>query len=239
MKELIVITGATSGIGEACAKKFSDAGYPLLLLGRRIERLENLQLPNALCKQVDVTNLVSFTAAVREAEKKFGPTGCIINNAGVLHLGQLVDQDPEEWKKMLDVNVLGVLYGIKIVLKAMMARRSGTIINISSIAGVKNYPHHDVYCATKFGVHALTEGLRQEIAEHNVRCITISPGVVETEVLDHTTSDKLRDNYNAGKASIEKTIESDEMADIILFTYQLPQHICIRDLQVCPTGQTQ
>lgn len=238
-KELIIITGASSGIGEATAIAFSKAGYPLLLIGRRLEKMQALNLPDALCMKVDVTDLDNFQTAVETAEREFGSAACIINNAGVLYLGSLHKQDPKEWQEMLNTNIMGVLNGTRTVINSMIERRHGTIINISSVAGTKSYAHHDVYCATKFGVHAITEGLRAELAEHNIRCILISPGIVETEVLNSTTDKKLYETYAANKKTIAKTISSSELAEIILHTYQLPQHICVRDLVVCPTGQRQ
>ena len=119
----------------------------------------------------------------------------------------------------------------------MKERRSGSIINISSVAGIKNYPHHEVYCATKFGVSSLTEGLREEIASYGIRCISICPGVVETEILKNQSSEELKKIYEDNKKTMGKLITSEEMAEIILFSYQQPSHICIREIVVCPTGQ--
>lgn len=136
-KGLVVITGASAGIGKATAIQFSHAGYPLLLLARRLSKLKALNLPNTLYEEVDVTDLLSFKAAVEKAEKQFGETECLINNAGILFINLAHKQDPEEWKKMLDVNVLGVLHGTHLVLQNMIKRETGTIINISSLAGRK------------------------------------------------------------------------------------------------------
>ena len=134
-KPLIIITGASSGIGEATARQLSALGYPLLLLARRIERLQALALPHTLCRQVDVTDAAALHAAVAEAEAQYGAADALVNNAGVMLLGRMHEQDPAEWQRMLDVNVRGVLNGIHAVLAGMMARRHGTIINVSSIAG--------------------------------------------------------------------------------------------------------
>ncbi|WP_047237984.1 SDR family oxidoreductase, partial [Chromobacterium subtsugae] len=156
-KALIVITGASSGIGAAAAKLFSQQGHPLLLLARRIDRLQALDLPDTLCRQVDVTDRAAMLAAVAEAEARFGPADAIVNNAGVMLLGALARQDPDEWQAMLDVNVKGLLNGIHAVLAGMQARGRGSIINISSIAGRKTFPSHAAYCGTKFAVHAISE----------------------------------------------------------------------------------
>lgn len=139
-KALIVITGASSGIGAATARLLSQQGHPLLLLARRVERLEALALPNALCRAVDVTDRAQLAAAVAEAEGRFGPVDAIVNNAGVMLLGQMAEQAPEEWKTMFDVNVHGLLNGIHAVLGGMVERKRGTVINISSVAGRKTFP---------------------------------------------------------------------------------------------------
>jgi NADP-dependent 3-hydroxy acid dehydrogenase YdfG len=177
-KPLVVITGASSGIGEAIAVVFSKNGHPLLLLARRLERLEALNLPNTLCEKVDVTDLPSFTNAIKKAEDCYGPVDCLVNNAGVMLLGKPDEQDIQEWQKMFDVNVMGVINGIHVVLKDMVERLTGTIINISSVAGRKTFPNHSIYCGTKFAVHAITENIREEVAKSNVRMITIAPGIV-------------------------------------------------------------
>ncbi|MEN9583211.1 MAG: hypothetical protein RLZZ616_217, partial [Pseudomonadota bacterium] len=182
---LVVITGASSGIGAACAAFFAKRGHPLLLLARRIERLEALDLPKTLCRQVDVTDRATLSEAVVEAEARFGPVDLIVNNAGQMQLSLLAEQSPEEWDRMLDVNVKGVLNGIHAVLPNMLARRHGTIINISSVAGRKTHPRHAVYSGTKFAVHAISENLREEVAPHNVRVITIAPGATDTELVSH------------------------------------------------------
>lgn len=159
-KKLVVITGASSGFGLEMAKIFAESGYPLLLLARRVEKMKALNLPNTLCLKVDVTDKESFENAIREAEKKYGKTELLVNNAGVMLLGDISTQNANEWKTMLDVNVLGVLNGMQIVMEDMKARRSGTIINLSSIAGVQPFGNHAAYCASKFGVTGLTRVTR-------------------------------------------------------------------------------
>lgn len=199
MKKLVVITGASSGIGEAIARRFSEEGHPLLLVARRVERLEALNLPNTLCEKVDVTDQASLITAIEKAEAQFGPADVLVNNAGVMLLGQIDTQDAAEWKRMFDVNVLGLLNGMHSVLASMKARNSGTVINISSIAGKKTFPDHAAYCGTKFAVHAISENVREEVAASNVRVTTIAPGAVETELLSHTTSQDIKDGYDAWK----------------------------------------
>ncbi|MGF1713575.1 SDR family oxidoreductase [Photobacterium chitinilyticum] len=236
-KSLIVITGASSGIGEATARKLSAEGHPLLLLARRVDRLEALQLPNTLCRQVDVTDADAFSAAIKDAEAQFGPVDCLINNAGVMLLGLAHEQDPTEWKTMFDVNVMGLLNGIHVVLADMKARQHGTVINISSVAGRKTFPSHAAYCGTKFAVHAITENIREEVADDNVRFITIAPGAVETELLSHTTSDDIKAGYEEWKDGMGGAIVPDDIANAIRFAYQQPQNLCIREIVLAATRQ--
>ncbi|HHC6503096.1 SDR family oxidoreductase [Vibrio parahaemolyticus] len=237
MKKLVVITGASSGIGEAIARRFSEEGHPLLLVARRVERLEALNLPNTLCEKVDVTDQASLITAIEKAEAQFGPADVIVNNAGVMLLGQIDTQDAAEWKRMFDVNVLGLLNGMHSVLASMKARNSGTIINISSIAGKKTFPDHAAYCGTKFAVHAISENVREEVAASNVRVTTIAPGAVETELLSHTTSQDIKDGYDAWKVDMGGVLAADDVARAVMFAYQQPQNVCIREIALAPTKQ--
>ncbi|EMB9233580.1 SDR family oxidoreductase [Vibrio alginolyticus] len=237
MKKLIIITGASSGIGEAIARHFSDQGHALLLLARRVERLEALNLPNTLCEKVDVTDKASFEAAIEKAEALYGPVDALVNNAGVMLLGQIDTQEASEWKRMFDVNVIGLLNGMQSVLAPMKARNSGTIINISSIAGKKTFPDHAAYCGTKFAVHAISENVREEVASSNVRVTTIAPGAVETELLSHTTSQDIKDGYDAWKVDMGGVLAADDIARAVLFAYQQPQGVCVREIALAPTKQ--
>ncbi|EJG1859632.1 SDR family oxidoreductase [Vibrio parahaemolyticus] len=237
MKKLVVITGASSGIGEAIARRFSEEGHPLLLVARRVERLEALNLPNTLCEKVDVTDQASLITAIDKAEAQFGPADVLVNNAGVMLLGQIDTQDAAEWKRMFDVNVLGLLNGMHSVLASMKARNSGTIINISSIAGKKTFPDHAAYCGTKFAVHAISENVREEVAASNVRVTTIAPGAVETELLSHTTSQDIKDEYDAWKVDMGGVLAADDVARAVMFAYQQPQNVCIREIALAPTKQ--
>lgn len=238
MKKLIVITGASSGFGKALAEEFSKDGYPLLLLARRIEILEKMALPNAICEKVDVTDKSRFEAAVLKAEKIYGETDLIINNAGVMMLGNLEKQDPKEWKTMLDVNITGVMNGMQIVMDGMKKRKCGTIINISSIAGVKPFYDHAAYCATKYGVIGLSEVARMELAPHNVRVIRICPGAVETELLSHTTDSSIKDGYIKWKESTGvNSITARDLAKTIKFAYEMPQGVNLREIQIADTKQ--
>ena len=230
MKQLIVITGASSGIGAAMAQAFSAKGHPLLLLARRVEPMQALALENSLSISVDVTDADAMKAAIATAEAKFGPVGCLINNAGVMLLGAADVQDPAEWSRMLNINVMGVLNGIHAVLADMKTRKTGTIINVSSVAGRKTFPNHAAYCATKFAVHALTENIREEVAMDDVRMITIAPGAVETALLSHTTSEEIKDGYNDWKEFMGGVMDPTAVADAAVFAFEQPQNVCVREI---------
>lgn len=237
-KPLIIVTGASSGIGEAVARLFSAQGHPLLLLARRVERLLALGLPAALCKGVDVTDREALLAAVKEAEAQYGPADAIVNNAGVMLLGDTATQAPEQWERMLDVNVKGLLNGIHAVLGGMIERNHGTVINVGSVAGRKTFPNHVAYVGTKFAVHAISENLREEVAAHNVRVITIAPGAVETELLGHTTDEAIKSGYQDWKAGMGGVVLSaDDVANAIRYAYEQPQGVCIREIVLAATRQ--
>lgn len=237
MKKLVVVTGASSGIGMELAKRFSKEGHPVLMLARRKETMEEVNLPNSMCRSVDVTDLQGMEKAIREAEEKYGKTDLLINCAGLMLLGYPDSQDYAEWEKMIDVNVKGILTGTKAVLSDMVERNSGTIVNISSIAGRKTFDNHSVYCGTKYAVHAITESMRKEVSGSNVRLIVIAPGVVETPLLSHTSNEKIKDNYNQWKQSIEGGLDVSQIADCIFFAYQMPQSVCVREIVIAKTKQ--
>lgn len=237
MKKLIVITGASSGIGAAIAKHFSDLGHPLLLLARRVEKMTALELPNTLCEKVDVTDLQSFKQAIAKAEAVYGPADCIVNNAGMMLLGQIDTQDASEWQRMFDLNVVGLMNGMQAVLAPMKERQSGTIINVSSIAGRKSFPNHAAYCGTKFAVHSISECVREEIADANVRVTTIAPGAVETELLSHTTSEEIIQGYEDWKESMGGVLAADDIARAVTYAYQQPQGVCVREIVIAATRQ--
>tara|TARA_Y100000590_G_scaffold466045_1_gene640135 strand:- start:1424 stop:2146 length:723 start_codon:yes stop_codon:yes gene_type:complete len=236
-KPLIVITGASSGIGAAIAKNFANAGHALLLLARDLKAMEDLNLANSVCKSVDVTNAQALKEAIEQAEEKYGKTECIVNCAGLMLLGDVADQEKSEWQNMFDVNVVGLLNGMQAVLNDMKSRNSGTIINISSIAGRKTFPAHAAYCGTKFAVHAISENVREEVADSNVRVITIAPGAVETPLLSHTTSQEIKDNYEDWKTSMGGILAPKDVADSVLFAFQQPQNVCIREILIAATRQ--
>ncbi|MBX2883922.1 MAG: SDR family oxidoreductase [Granulosicoccus sp.] len=236
-KPLVAITGASSGIGEATARAFSAAGHPVLLMARRLERMQALELPEAICCEVDVRNREAIATAVKQAEDKYGPVDCLFNNAGIARLADIGSQDPLEWDETIDINIKGVMNALHPFINSMKSRKSGTIVNMSSIAGRKVYPDHTVYCGSKFFVHAVSESLRGYLAPHDVRVIVISPGIIETEVLDHVTDPTTLKSYKDNKVRIGGGISATHVADMILFAYQMPQNVLIQEMVVTPTRQ--
>ena len=236
-KPLVVITGASSGIGAATAEAFSRAGHPLLLLARRVDRMESLGLPKTICRKVDVRDRKAVKEAIVNAEAQYGPTDCLFNNAGIARLGNIIHQDPQEWDEQIDINVNGVMNGVHAVMEGMVERKRGTIVNMSSIAGRKVYPDHTVYCGTKYFIHGMSDSLRQHLAPHDVRVIVISPGVIETEVLDGVTDRKTLADYKANKVKMGGGISADHVADSVLFAYQMPQNVLIQEICITPTRQ--
>lgn len=237
MKKLVVITGASSGIGMECAKKFSEAGHPVLLIARRKEPMTNLNLPESMCESVDVTDYSAMDKAIKKAEEKYGKVDLLINCAGVMLLGNADKQDYKEWEQMVDVNIKGILTGTKIVLPDMMERNEGTIINISSTAGRKTYENHSVYCGTKFAVHAISESMRKEAASKNVRILVVAPGIVETALLEHTTDKKIVEDYKKWKNEINGGLDTSTVAECIYFAYSMPQNVSIREIVLTKTNQ--
>ncbi|MFK4943889.1 SDR family oxidoreductase [Lactococcus garvieae] len=239
-KPLIVITGASSGFGAEIAKLFNAEGYPMLLLGRRVEKIKSLPLDfqNVLVKSVDVTNKIEFEQAIQKSEKVFGPTDLLVNNAGIMLLGNILTQDPAEWSRMMDTNVLGVLNGMQIVLSQMIERQRGTIINVSSLAGKKTFVNHAAYVASKFGVHGLSETIREEVSGKNVRISLVAPGAAETELLTHVTDNQALEDYDNWKQSMGGTTMSPQVvAQSVKFIYDMPQEVNIRELDIAATNQ--
>lgn len=237
VKQLVAITGASSGIGAACARAFHAAGYPVLLIARRGDKLKELSLDGAFLAEVDVTDSAALLAAIRSAEDLHGPVDLLVNNAGLMPLGKVENQATAEWKQMLDVNILALLDGTQMVLPAMLERRHGTIVNIGSVAGRNVYDNHTVYCGTKFAVHAISEGLRKEVADSQVRVTVIAPGLIETELLNHTSDPSIVADYQSYKDSVGGAISPEVVADMIKHVYELPQNVCVREVVLAPTAQ--
>ncbi|RWO32961.1 MAG: SDR family oxidoreductase [Mesorhizobium sp.] len=236
-KQLVAVTGASSGIGEAVAKAFSRAGHPVLMMARRLERMEALNLPDSMARQVDVRDRAAIAAAVKEAEAEYGPVDMLFANAGIARLADIGRQPPEEWDEMIDINTKGVLNSVHAVMSGMMERRHGTLFMMSSIAGRKIYPDHTVYCGTKFFVHAVSESLRDYLSDYDVRVVVLSPGVIETEVLSGVLDPQTLANYNANKLKIGGGIGPEHVADLMLHAYLMPQNALVQEIVITPTRQ--
>ena len=235
--KVILITGASSGIGEAIARRLAASGHRVVLGARRTERLQALN--SALQKQglqsafrtLDVTCLEDMQNFVAFAEETWGPVDVIVNNAGVMPLSPLKSLKVAEWNTMINVNIRGVLNGIAAVLPGMEARKQGQIINLSSIGGHSVSPTAAVYCATKFAVRAISEGLRQETDQ--IRVTVVSPGVVESELADTISDDSARD---AMKTFRRIAIQPDAIARAVAFAIEQPDDVDVSELIVRPTA---
>jgi NADP-dependent 3-hydroxy acid dehydrogenase YdfG len=237
MKPLVVITGASSGIGAATAKTFSEAGHPLLLVSRRLERMENLKLPNSLARSVDVLDVKSFAEAVSEAETLYGPVDLLVNNAGYMNLEHTAQQSPQEWQKQFEVNCIGLLNCTSVIFPEMIKRKTGTIVNIGSTAGRNIYENHTAYNGTKYAVKAMSESLRREASPHNIRVIMVSPGLVDSELTNGTSNTQILEAREIYRESIGGALQGDDIARGILFAYQQPQNLCVWELVMAPTKQ--
>jgi hypothetical protein len=236
-KPLVAITGASSGIGEATARAFSTAGHPVLMMARRIEKMQAMGLPNSMSRKVDVLSRDEINAAVADAEAAYGPVDMMFANAGVARLADIGRQPPQEWDEMIDINTKGVMNTVKSVMNGMMERKTGTVVMMSSIAGRKVYPDHTVYCGTKYFAHAVSESLREYLSDYNVRVLVLSPGVIETEVLSGVLDEETLASYKENKVKMGGGIGADIVAGLILNAYQLPQNALVQEICITPTRQ--
>ncbi|KQM88786.1 oxidoreductase [Sphingomonas sp. Leaf23] len=232
--KVILITGASSGIGEATARELAKAGGQLYLGARRGERLKALaeELGERVgWRELDVTDATDFDAFVAAAEARFGRVDVLVNNAGVMPLSPLAALKRDEWKRMVDVNIHGVLNGIAAVLPRFVAQHSGHVVNVASVAAHMMMPTAAVYCATKHAVRAITEGLRQEHDE--IRSTLISPGVVATE-LGHDITDPAVATALTGWR--KKALTPDAIARAIRYALEQPEGVDINEVIVRPTA---
>lgn len=220
--ELAVVTGANSGIGAAVAQALSASGRRVLLLARRVERLDALEVPHALTAAVDVTDEAAVSDAIGSAEVAHGPVEMLVNCAGVLHLSPFLTQPVEIWRRTLDVNVLGTVIPIRAVLPGMVARGGGTIVNVSSVAGRHGFADHAAYCASKFAVEGLSASLRQEVGTLGVRVIVVAPGLVDTELGGGTSDDAAAARKAAFADSLDGGLSPDAVAAAIQHAVDAP-----------------
>lgn len=222
-KPLIIITGASSGIGAAMAQIFSAAGYPLGLFARNLDAMEKLNLPNTICLSVDVTDINALQNAIKIAETKFSSVDCLINNAGFAKGGDFTELNHVDHMNIVNVNIQSVINGIEVVLPGMRERKTGTIINISSVADRHARPNLATYAATKAAIKSLSESLRMANAKYGIRICNLAPAKIMTPML---IAANLDDN---------QTIPAEDLAKAALWVYQQPQTICVRDLVFAPT----
>jgi NADP-dependent 3-hydroxy acid dehydrogenase YdfG len=239
--KIVVITGASSGMGETAAKHLATLGATVVLGARRADRIEKLAKDiqdtggKALAIATDVTRRDQVKKLIDSAVEKFGKVDVILNNAGIMPLSPMERLNVDEWDRMIDVNIKGVLNGIAAVLPHMKNQKSGQIINTSSVAGHKTFPGSSVYSATKFAVMALSEGLRMEVKPYNIRTTIVSPGAVKTELLDHISE---TDVQQANKDYVGAVgISPDSFARVVAFAISQPEDIDINEIIFRPTAQ--
>ncbi|WKW40935.1 SDR family oxidoreductase [Kosakonia cowanii] len=228
-RKIILLTGASSGIGEATARRLVQAGHHLVIGARRIERLQALrdELGNIDYLAIDVTQAEDLAKMAQFALQQHGRIDVLINNAGVMPLSPLAALKMEEWRQTIDVNVHGVLNGIAAVLPTMQQQRAGQIINVASIGAHAVFPLSAVYCASKFAVRAISDGLRQE--SDYIRVTVVSPGVVASELADHITD-------ASAKASMEGfrriALPAEAIADAIAWSIDQPDSVDVSEIIV-------
>lgn len=235
--KVVLITGASSGIGEAAARLIAAKGAHVVLGARRTERLEKLvgeirsEGGSASARALDVTDMNSMQAFVEFAKAQHGKVDVIINNAGVMPLSPLAALKVDEWNQMLDVNVRGVLHGIGAVLPEMEAQGFGQVINISSIGGLAVSPTAAVYCATKFAVRAISDGLRQETDK--IRVTVVCPGVVESELADSISDKVAREEMRAFRSV---ALGADAIARALVYAIDQPDDVDVSEIVVRPVA---
>ena len=237
MTKIVLITGASSGIGEATARVLADAGMTVVLGARRTDRLDRLAAEltaaggTARVSKLDVTDRADVAAFAKEAIDTFGRIDVLINNAGVMPLSLMASLKVDEWEQMVDVNIKGVLWGIAAVLSTMNDQGSGHIINIASIGGLQVSPTAAVYCATKFAVRAISDGLRQE--NDRIRVTSVCPGVVESELADSISDEAARREMASFRAV---ALKPEAIGRAILHAITQPADVDTTEIVVRPVG---
>jgi NADP-dependent 3-hydroxy acid dehydrogenase YdfG len=239
--KVVIITGASSGMGEAAAKHLSSLGAAVVLGARRTDRIEKLAKEindnggKALAIIVDVTQRDQVKKLVDATVEQYGRADVLINNAGIMPLSLMESLHVDEWDKMIDVNLKGVLNGIAAVLPYMKEQKSGQIINTASVAGHKVFSGSAVYSATKFAVRALTEGLRMEVKPYNIRTTIVCPGAVKTELLEHITDADVKQANEDYVGAVG--ISPDSFARVVAFAISQPDDVDINEVIFRPTSQ--
>jgi len=238
--KVVIITGASSGIGEAVAKHLTAQGAKVSLGARRKEKLDQIVQDieqaggSARAFITDVTKKEDLDALVKNTLDAFGRVDVIFNNAGLMPLSRLENLHYEEWEKMIDTNIKGVLYGIGAVLPVFKEQKSGHFINVSSVAGHRVGPGAAVYSATKFAVRAISEGLRQEVKPYNIRTTIISPGAIKTELPDTITDNKIKEVM---QPVLDIAISPESIARAVAYVIEQPEEFDVNEIILRPTAQ--
>ena len=242
MRKIVLITGATSGIGEACARKFAQGGYDVIITGRRAQLLANLKKEleaegvRVLALAFDVRNRNAATAAINSLPLEWQQIDVLINNAGLaLGLEPEYEGSFEDWETMIDTNIKGLLTMTRLVVPRMVKRDSGHVINIGSVAGDAAYAGGNVYCGTKAAVKTITDGLRIDLAHTSVRVTNVKPGLVET----HCSNVRFHGNDARAEKVYEgvKPLTGDDIAEVVFYAASAPAHVQIAEVLVLATHQ--
>ena len=240
--KVAIITGASSGIGEATAIALAAEGAKVVIAARRVERLE------AVAKQIidhggqalsivsDITDEAQAKNVIQKAYAEFGHIDILVNNAGISFPGRIENADPSNWRKMIDINVLALMYTTHIALPIFKAQKSGHIVNISSVAGRIARGGMAGYNVTKWGVNAFSEALGQEVYQDNIRVTIIEPGLVETEIDQHITDIVAKQEIEARRKAITP-LQSEDIAAAIVYAVSQPQHVNVNEILIRPTQQ--
>jgi len=239
--KVVVITGASSGIGESTAKLLARHGAKVVVGARRKDRIDAVVKEisgaggKAIGFAVDVTKRAELEALIKGAVDSFGRVDVIVNNAGIMPIAPIQLLKVDEWDRQIDVNIKGVLYGVAAALPQMQKQKSGHIINVASVFGIKVFaPGGTVYSATKFAVRALTEGLRVELHSENIRCTMISPGAVATEIPESSSEEATRENL---REFYKMAIPANSIASAIAYAIEQPPEVEIDEVVIRPTAQ--
>lgn len=241
--KIALITGATSGIGKASARKFAENDYNIIITGRRREKLQELEKEilssfnvKVLSLNFDIRNLEEVNSAIDSLPEEWKKIDVLLNNAGLaVGVSPIHEGTIDDWERMIDTNIKGLLYISRKICPLMISRKEGHIINIASIAGKEVYPGGNVYCASKHAVDALSKAMRIDMVKHNIKVTNIAPGMVETEFSivrykgDKNSADKVYEGF--------KPLSGEDIADIVIFAATRPNHVCLNDIVIMPTSQ--
>ncbi len=240
--KVAVVTGASSGIGEATAEALAAEGATVVVAARREDRLDHLvEMINgnggeALAVACDVTDEEEAHGLIQRAREEFGRVDILVNNAGVMQLSEIEKGLSDEWRTMFDVNVMGLLYVTEAAIQVMKEQASGHLVNISSLASRGTRPGLGVYSGTKTAVNAISEALRQELLEDNIRVTKIEPGAVETELPEHITDEEAREGISNLLSGLDP-LQPEDIASAIIYCVSQPQRVSINEILIRPSRQ--